>query len=291
MKNKKLVILLSILGFLAVVVLLCSTVFTLKTVKVNWLTTRYKLSSVTNEEIIEDKNFDFGGSIFFLKKDKIASRLEELTSGDNNIEALEQNYNSLLSNLEILAESISEYRKRYSLELSKLIVEKLKNLELKEAQFEIAIKEISRNELGIDNVEFMISTNKNQGLAPLSKVASGGEISRVMLAIKSIFAQADKTNTVIFDEIDTGISGKASQAVADEISLLAKSHQIISITHQPIIAAKANSHFYVKKLQEDVTKVNVYNLDVDNKVKAIALLSAGEINEESTAFAKKLLGV
>ena len=147
------------------------------------------------------------------------------------------------------------------------------------------------NERGVDRVEFMISTNVSEDVKPLAKTASGGEISRVMLAIKSIFAQADKTNTVIFDEIDTGISGKASQSVADEISNLAKSHQIILITHQPIIAAKASSHFYVRKEQADVTKVNVYNLDFENKVKAIALLSAGDINEESTAFAKKLLGV
>ena len=137
----------------------------------------------------------------------------------------------------------------------------------------------------------MISTNVSESIKPLAKTASGGEISRVMLAIKTIFAQANKTNTVIFDEIDTGISGKASQAVADSIANLAKTHQIILITHQPIIAAKATSHFYVKKEQSDVTKVNVYNLQEENRVKAIALLSAGEINEESTSFARKLLGV
>ena len=144
-------------------------------------------------------------------------------------------------------------------------------------------------ENGKDRVEFLITTNVSEGLKPLAKTASGGEISRVMLAIKSVFAQADKTNTVIFDEIDTGISGKASQAVADEISELAKYHQIILITHQPIIAAKADSHFYVKKEQTDITKVRVYNLKDENRVKAIALLAAGEINEDSEAFARNLL--
>ena len=145
------------------------------------------------------------------------------------------------------------------------------------------------NENGIDKVEFLISTNVSEPLKPLAKTASGGEISRVMLAIKTIFAQADKTNTVIFDEIDTGISGSASQAVADSIVNLAKTHQVILITHQPIIAAKATSHFYVRKLQEETTKVNVYNLKGENRVKAIALLSAGDINEESMAFAMRLL--
>ena len=112
-----------------------------------------------------------------------------------------------------------------------------------------------------------------------------------MLAIKTIFANADQTNTVIFDEIDTGISGKASQAVADALVNLSKSHQVILITHQPIIAAKANCHFFVKKEQAEVTRVKVYKLEDENRVKAIALLAAGEINEESTSFAKNLLGV
>jgi DNA repair protein RecN (Recombination protein N) len=112
-----------------------------------------------------------------------------------------------------------------------------------------------------------------------------------MLAIKTIFARVDSTNTVIFDEIDTGISGKASQSVADALVELSKTHQVILITHQPIIAAKAQSHFYVKKEQGVETKVSVYNLQDENRVKAIALLAAGEINEDSTSFAKNLLGV
>ena len=141
----------------------------------------------------------------------------------------------------------------------------------------------------IDNVEFLISTNVSEDLKPLAKVASGGEISRVMLAIKSIFAQTDDIDTVIFDEIDTGISGKATQSVADEIVELSKTHQILIITHQPIIASKANKHFYVRKLQEDSTKVEVYVLTGDNRVKALAELAGGTINDQSIEFAKSLL--
>ena len=139
------------------------------------------------------------------------------------------------------------------------------------------------------NVEFLISTNVSEDLKPLAKVASGGEISRVMLAIKSIFAQSDDIDTVIFDEIDTGISGKASQSVADEIKELSKYHQIILITHQPIIASKADKHFYVRKSQGDETKVEVYVLQGDNKIKALAELAGGEINEQSIEFAKSLI--
>jgi DNA repair protein RecN (Recombination protein N) len=165
----------------------------------------------------------------------------------------------------------------------------LANLELPKAKFEIRItpKDIGSN--GVDNVEFMISTNVSEELKPLAKVASGGEISRVMLAIKSIFAQNDDIDTVIFDEIDTGISGKATQSVADEMVELSKSHQIIVITHQAIIAAKSDKHFYVRKSQEDTTKVEVYVLTGDNKIKALAELAGGDINEQSIEFAKSLL--
>ena len=136
----------------------------------------------------------------------------------------------------------------------------------------------------------MISTNISEGLKPLAKVASGGEVSRVMLAIKSIFAQADNIDTVIFDEIDTGISGKTSQAVADEVKELAKFMQIIMITHQAIIASKSSRHFYVKKTQEDKTSVDISVLEGENKLKAIAELAGGEITDESLKFAQMLIG-
>ena len=140
-----------------------------------------------------------------------------------------------------------------------------------------------------DFVEFLISTNVSEDLKPLAKVASGGEISRVMLAIKTIFAQSDNIGTVIFDEIDTGISGKASQSVADEVKELAKYMQIIMITHQAIIASKSDRHLYVKKTQEDKTSVNISILEGEAKLKAIAELAGGEITDESLKFAKTLI--
>nr|MCR5266023.1 DNA repair protein RecN [Cyanobacteria bacterium RUI128] len=129
----------------------------------------------------------------------------------------------------------------------------------------------------------------SEPLRPLEKVASGGEISRVMLALKSIFAQNDDIDTVIFDEIDTGISGKTSQAVADEILSLSKYRQIIMITHQAILAAKADQHLYVKKTQGDSTQVNIYNLSEEDRLNALAELASGEITEESLNFAKTLV--
>ncbi len=187
------------------------------------------------------------------------------------------------------ATKLSMLRKTLSEKLSELITNELEKLELPKVRFYVEVASTELNENGVDKVEFLISTNISEPLKPLARVASGGEISRVMLAIKTIFAKADKTNTVIFDEIDTGISGKSSQAVAESIHNLSNHHQVIVITHQPIIAAKASTHFYVTKDQEEQTKVKVYNLKGENKIKAIALLASGEINEDSINFAKKLV--
>ncbi|MCM1340015.1 MAG: DNA repair protein RecN [Muribaculaceae bacterium] len=217
------------------------------------------------------------------------TELEGIEFSTKNVENLEKEILAIESNLNSIAAEISENRKNYAQVLSVLIQDKLAFLELPKARFEIRItqKELSPN--GADNVEFMISTNVSEDLKPLAKVASGGEISRVMLAIKSIFAQNDDIDTVIFDEIDTGISGKATQSVADEMVELSKSHQIIVITHQAIIASKADKHFYVRKSQQDETIVEVYVLTGENRIKAIAELAGGTINEQSVEFAKSLL--
>lgn len=235
----------------------------------------------------------YGGTLEAVLKsyDEFCAELSGIEYSTQNIEALTNQINTLENELKQIASKITEHRKNYAQVLSVLIQDKLELLELPKARFEIRIepKELSSN--GADNVEFMISTNVSEDLKPLAKVASGGEISRVMLAIKSIFAQNDDIDTVIFDEIDTGISGHAAQSVADEIENLSKSHQIIVITHQPIIASKADKHFYVRKSQEDETKVDVYVLTGDNRVKALAELAGGDINEQSIEFAKSLLGV
>ncbi len=218
-----------------------------------------------------------------------SEELSKIEYSTKNIEELNVQIAVQESELYKIALNISQARKNYAQVLSALIQDKLSLLELPKSKFEIAVTQKPLCYDGIDNVEFMISTNVSEDLKPLAKVASGGEISRVMLAIKSIFAQSDEIDTVIFDEIDTGISGHAAQSVADEISLLSKSHQVIVITHQPIIASKADKHFYVRKSQNDETKVEVFVLTGDNRIKALAELAGGEINEQSVEFAKSLL--
>ena len=220
---------------------------------------------------------------------KLSDELSSIEFSTKNIEELEELIKKAEETLLEKAKEISNHRKNYANVLSVYIQEKLAKLELPKARFEIAVREKTLSSDGIDDVEFLISTNVSEDLKPLAKVASGGEISRVMLAIKSIFAQTDDIDTVIFDEIDTGISGKASQSVTDEIVELSKFHQIILITHQAIIASKADKHFYVRKSQNDETKVEVYVLTGDNRIKALAELAGGDINEQSIEFAKSLI--
>lgn len=219
--------------------------------------------------------------------EKLKKELDTIEFSAEKVRELEELSNKLKSELEEKASVISECRKEYAQVLSVQVQDKLEFLELPKSKFKIDVtpKELSKD--GADNVEFLLTTNVSEDLKPLAKVASGGEISRVMLAIKSIFS--DDIDTVVFDEIDTGISGKASQSVADEMVKLSKSHQIILITHQPIIASKADKHFYVRKSQTDLTKIEVYVLTGDNRIKALAELAAGEINDKSVEFAKALL--
>ena len=221
--------------------------------------------------------------------EQLQNEYNAIVNFESNIEDLQMKVENLHTKLLKLAKEISEKRKMYSEVLSSLIVEKLEKLELPKVQFKIDIQETELNKFGIDNVEFLISTNVSEPLRPLAKVASGGEISRVMLALKTIFAQHDDIDTVIFDEIDTGISGKTSQRVAEEISELANYRQIIMITHQAIIASKADKHIYVKKVQGDSTQVGIYELNEADKLKAIAELASGEITDQSLEFAKTLI--
>lgn len=251
-----------------------------------------RLDQIQERLFILDKlKRKYGGSLEAVLQNynEYSEELANIEYSTKNIETLENEIKISEQELLQLGKQISESRQNYAQVLSVLIQDKLAALELPKAKFKIQIKPKELSQNGIDNVEFMISTNVSESLKPLAKVASGGEISRVMLAIKSIFAQNDDIDTVIFDEIDTGISGKASQSVADEIVELSKSHQVIVITHQAIIASKSDKHFYVRKSQEDETKVEVYVLNGDNKIKALAELAGGEINEQSIEFAKSLL--
>ena len=241
--------------------------------------------------VLEKLKRKYGGTLenVMIQGENLRKELEGIEFSTQNIEELHAKIDAQRNELETLAGEISEQRKNYAQVLSGLIVEKLEKLELPKVRFEIHFEKCELGVNGFDKVEFLISTNISEGLKQLAKVASGGEISRVMLAIKTIFAQSDNIETVIFDEIDTGISGKTSQAVADEVKELSKYMQIIMITHQAIIASKSDKHFYVKKTQDGRTSVDISVLEGDAKLRAVAELAGGEITDESLKFAKTLI--
>lgn len=233
----------------------------------------------------------YGGTLEDVLKtyEKLSTELNGIEFSTKNADELEAKIEKILKDLNAIADKITENRRNCGELLSSLIVDELEKLELAKSGFEIKITPCELCQSGKDNVEFYISTNVSQDLSPLAKTASGGEISRVMLAIKTVFANADDIDTVIFDEIDTGISGKAAQSVADEIEQLAKFRQIILITHQAIIAAKADRHILVSKEQGDTTTVEIKILDENEKINALASLASGVVSNSAIEFAKSLI--
>ncbi len=233
----------------------------------------------------------YGGSLEKVIENlsQMQNELEGIDNSQENKEKLFALKEEKLNILKNLGEKLTVLRRQTAEKLQKPVETELEKLDLPKVQFVIDVQPCEMNENGFDKVEFLVSTNVSEVPKPMSKVASGGEISRIMLALKTVFAQSDNTSTVIFDEIDTGISGRAAQAVADSVCKLSKYHQVMMITHQPIVAAKANEHFYVAKDQNEQTEIKVYNLHEENRVKAIALLAAGEINDQSMSFARGLL--
>ena len=215
----------------------------------------------------------------------------------NKIENLDEYHNKIkiqIKNLEQelfkIANQMSNVRTKYAETLSKKINQELKDLEMPNAKFEIKINKTERFcENGIDEVEFMICTNVGEGLKPLNKIDSGGEMSRIMLAIKNVLADVDEVSTLVFDEIDTGISGKASKAVAEKMKSIAELHQVICITHLPSIAARGDYNYYIsKQTKENKTYTSIKLLNEDETIEEIARISSGEVTEIAKAHAKEL---
>jgi len=215
----------------------------------------------------------------------------------NKIENLDEYHNKIkiqIKNLEQelfkIANQMSNVRTKYAEILSKKINQELKDLEMPNAKFEIKINKTERFcENGIDEVEFMICTNVGEGLKPLTKIASGGEMARIMLAIKNVLADVDEVSTLVFDEIDTGISGKASKAVAEKMKSIAELHQVICITHLPSIAARGDYNYYIsKQTKENKTYTSIKLLNEDETIEEIARISSGEVTEIAKAHAKEL---
>ena len=185
-----------------------------------------------------------------------------------------------------------QIRKEKVNELSQKINKELTELEMKNAKFNVKVEYNDKeffNKNGLDEIEFLISTNIGEEEKPLIKIASGGEMSRIMLAIKSVLSEVDKIPTLIFDEIDTGISGIAAKSVGSKMKKISKNHQILCITHLANIAAQGTYNYYISKAIEDnKTRTKVEKLNEEGTIKEIARIASGDINEVSIQHAKQL---
>ena len=190
------------------------------------------------------------------------------------------------------AHTLSELRKRAAEDFSKLLTGELLSLSFLDARFNVLIEsgENVVNKSGFDKVEFMISTNPGEPMKPIKNVASGGELSRIMLAIKTILAKRDEVDALIFDEIDAGISGRTAWEVSGRLSKLAREHQVIAITHLAQIAASADSHFeIVKSVEDGSTVTNIERLDGDGEIRELArMLGSDSLDEATLSNAREL---
>jgi DNA repair protein RecN (Recombination protein N) len=189
-----------------------------------------------------------------------------------------------------LADQISSIRKNKALELESLVLNECRDLYLDKAQFRIVFSEGSDTNTGYDEVEFLISMNPGEMLKPLVKVASGGELSRLMLGLKVIFNALQQIETVIFDEIDSGVSGRVATAIGQKMHKIAKNSQVFSVTHLGQVAACANQHYLVSKAQNDSsTSTFISQLNYDQRIDELSLISTGTSSDHSKSAAKELL--
>lgn len=210
--------------------------------------------------------------------------LDKLNDYDAYMKALKENIEKKEKELLKLSQSISEIRKKKAEELCRKVKKHLEDLNFLNTELTMEFEDtkvFSAN--GMDEVQFMISTNLNEPLRPLHTTASGGELSRIMLAIKTVLADNDNIDTLIFDEIDTGISGRTAQKVSEKMALISKNHQLICITHLPQIAAMADRHYIIEKgVEQDKTITKVRELDEQEEITELARMLGGVTITDTT---------
>ena len=224
---------------------------------------------------------------------KIEEEIETLQNKETHISELEKELSSIKKDLILEAKQLSEIRHKWADKLTKLIHKELKELYMAktifEMRFETDFEHFSKT--GVDHVEFYISTNPGEPLKPLSRVASGGELSRIMLALKSIFSQHQGVTSIIFDEVDTGVSGRVAQSIAEKIYKVASGSQVLCISHLPQVAAMADTHLFISKvITGGRTKTYVTPLNVEEKIKEIGrMISGAEITDLTKKHAEELI--
>jgi DNA repair protein RecN (Recombination protein N) len=256
-------------------------------------------------------------------RDEVQVTLAELSGEGQSIEALEAEFQKWQQALAAACDALSELRQQAALALETRLVSELKPLAMDRVQFKVALRSIAPTAHGADAVQFLFSPNPGEPLQPLAETASGGEMSRFLLALKACFSQVDSVGTMVFDEIDVGVSGRVAQAIAEKLFQLGRQHQVLCVTHQPMVAAMADAHFHVGKhvvdslpspqsskkrkssksksaeeptpdnngsAQEAIrTVVRVVPLSPLERREELAQLAGGESHQESLSFAEALL--
>ena len=225
--------------------------------------------------------------------ENIKKEYDKLVNSAEVIEKLEREKEIVLKELSAKAFDLSNLRKKYAEVFADKVKKELAELSMKNAKFEVKFENLDENtcdETGFDKIEFMFTANAGQPLKPLTKVASGGEMSRFMLAVKNITADIVSVDTMIFDEIDTGISGDTANNLAVKLAKIGKAHQVICVTHLAQVACFGKEHFFISKADEDgKTKTKLAHLEKEGKISEIARLIGGAISDFSKSHAKLML--
>ncbi|MDY3929981.1 MAG: DNA repair protein RecN, partial [Clostridia bacterium] len=215
-----------------------------------------------------------------------------LQNSDERCEQLTSEIKKIKAKMEAVGERLTDTRKKAAVKLAKEIEKNLHELDMDKAQFCVSIKKFAEyTSKGFDDVEFIFTANPGQPMKGLAAIASGGELSRVMLAMKTVLADSDRVDTLIFDEIDTGVSGSAASKIAKKLALLGKSKQVICISHQPQLAAESKNHFKItKNVSDNNTRTEIKKLDREERIREVArIIDGSSITETSVLHAKEML--
>ena len=215
----------------------------------------------------------------------------DLENASYTTEKLEKELKQKTDELEKLAEKLNETRHNAAIKLENSVMKELSDLEMARTRFSVQFTPCEFSSFGNEKAEFLIAPNSGEELKPLTKIASGGELSRIILALKVILSKADKVGTLIFDEVDTGVSGKAAQKIGEKLKKISETKQVFVITHLAQVAAFADTHFKIQKSEKnDKTYSEVEVLDENGRIEELArFLSGATITESSLSAAKELL--
>lgn len=225
-------------------------------------------------------------------RDSLKEKLSLFEDSDYEVQNLQKKLKNCKEKYSLLAEKLHKFRKQLAEKIEKALLDELRFLNMENAVVKIYISKYEKiSNDGFDEVEFLISTNLGQSLKPLSKIASGGEVSRIMLALKVIFSKVDNIPILIFDEIDTGVGGETVRKIALKLREIGESTQIISITHSAVIASKANQQFFIEKyIKNERTISRVRKLKAEERIKEIGRMMVGEkISPDVLEIASKML--